>query len=185
MPIVTAAEYTADFAEFLSDYEYQPEMTRVLDALTEEFSQQHINEIVLWKLNRYVALPRCVLDALNAVRGWKPKEHRKASGLLEALLGIHGCDVAISSTFLRFRNPAAFQIIDRHAYRAVYGTDYPLFPASTTERKIDVYFKYLDDVHALCEAISIEFSTADRVLYIFDKKHNGALAKKKSGTTPP
>ena len=43
-----------------------------------------------------------------------------------------------------------FQIIDRHAYRAVYGNDYSLYPSTPINRKIAVYFDYLDELIKLC-----------------------------------
>jgi hypothetical protein len=66
-----------------------------------------------------------------------------------------------------------FQIIDRHAYRAVYGEDYP--NTTVAARKIDTYFRYLDDLLKLCEQRKLDFDTVDRVLYQFDKKKNGKL----------
>ena len=81
----------------------------------------------------------------------------------------------MASTFLRFRNTKAFQIIDRHAYRAVYGEDYPLYHSSSDDAKIDLYFCYLDDLHALAGSKRVDFKILDRVLYVFDKKFNGKL----------
>ncbi len=75
----------------------------------------------------------------------------------------------MASTFLRFRNPSVFQIIDRHAYRALYGQDYK---QGTTKpsKKIELYFGYVDDLRGLCNAKGFRFETVDRVLYMFDKK---------------
>ena len=61
-------------------------------------------------------------------------------------------------------NRGAFQIIDRHAYRAVYGDDYPLYASSSDESKIDIYFRYLDALFALAESKDVDFETLDRVL---------------------
>lgn len=38
------------------DYEYQSELTNKLDFINSDFSQEIINEIVLWKINRYAKL---------------------------------------------------------------------------------------------------------------------------------
>ena len=81
----------------------------------------------------------------------------------------------MASTLLRFRNPETFQIIDRHAYRAVYGHDYPLSSASNDAAKIELYFRYLDDLIELARTKDLEFRTLDRVLYVFDKLNNGKL----------
>ena len=85
---------------------------------------QLLNEIVLWKVDRYVSLESDQLCRISALATLKPEEHRRARSILEELLDIHGVDLAMASTVLRFRNPAVFQIIDRHAYRALYGRDY-------------------------------------------------------------
>ena len=182
MPVTKARDHSADLGKFLEDYSYQDELTAALDCRKEDFSQRDINEIVLWKLNRYVAIPQDVLNSLNAAKEWEPSEHRKAASLLETLIDTHGCDLPMASTFLRYRNPNVFQIIDRHAYRAVYGTKYPLYTASAVSRKVDVYFKYLDAVRSLCDEKGIEFRHADRILYMFDKKNNGTLNEQKSKT---
>lgn len=58
----------------------------------------------------------------------------------------------MASTLLRFRNPQTFQIIDRHAYQGLYGEDYPLYSTSRLDKKIDMYFNYLDDLVALSKA---------------------------------
>ena len=81
----------------------------------------------------------------------------------------------MASTILRFRNPQASQIIDRHAYRAVYGRDYPLHSASKVQDKLAVYFDYVDALIDLCQDGNVEFETIDRLLYEFDKKKNGPL----------
>ena len=84
-------------------------------------------------------------------------------------------DLPMASTILRFVNPEVFQIIDRHAYRAVYEKKYPLYTSTPTEKKLSVYFDYIDELIKLCEFRAIAFTTIDRLLYIFDKKNNGKL----------
>jgi hypothetical protein len=64
-------------------------------------------------------------------------------------------------------------------YRALYGRDYKLYTQSSAERKIEVYFDYLDDLRSLCEQKGLKFETVDRVLYVFDKETNGSLAKER------
>jgi hypothetical protein len=81
----------------------------------------------------------------------------------------------MASTLLRFRNPDVFQIIDRHAYRAVYRKDSPLYPQSSVKAKIDLYFRYLDDLVELAVSKRVEFRMLDRALYEFDKRNNGPL----------
>jgi hypothetical protein len=81
----------------------------------------------------------------------------------------------MASTLLRFRNPNVFQIIDRHSYRAVYGKKYTLRPKSRLNSKIDTYFQYLDDLIVISKRKGVDYKLLDRVLYVFDKKHNGKL----------
>lgn len=83
----------------------------------------------------------------------------------------------MASTLLRFRSPSAFQIIDRHAYRAVYGSKFPIYPSMPRKKQIRIYFEYLDELITLCGQKKIKFETIDRVLYQFDKDTNGVLPK--------
>jgi hypothetical protein len=171
-----AIECPGDLAEYLKSYRYQPKLTESLDALDQQpFGQTLIDKIVLWKVNRYAPLRPTSLETLNSVTGLEPGSHRSAHDALAALLQEQGVDLPMASTLLRFRNPKTFQIIDRHAYRAVYGRDYPLSSGSNDEAKIELYFCYLDDLIALGRAKNLDFRTLDRVLYVFDKQNNGKL----------
>ena len=95
---------------------------------------------------------------------------------MQRLLQQRGVDLPMASTLLRFRNPVVFQIVDRHAYRAVYGESYPLHRQSGVKAKIDLYFQYLDDLIALAESKRVDFRMLDRALYEFDKKTNRTLS---------
>jgi thermostable 8-oxoguanine DNA glycosylase len=103
------------------------------------------------------------------------ESHRTAKAALATLLREPGVDLAMASTFLRFRNSQTFQIIDRHAYRAVYGEDYPLYSSSSNDAKIELYVCYLDRLFALAESKKVDFKILDRVLYLLDKHVNGKL----------
>jgi thermostable 8-oxoguanine DNA glycosylase len=149
-----------------------------LDAVN--LTPELLNEIVLWKVNRYVSLEGDQIRRIDALRKVKVGDHEHGRAVLQDLLKVRGVDLPMASTVLRFRNPAVFQIIDRHAYRALYGTDYRLYTQTPMNRKIEVYFAYLDDLHSLCEQKGLRFETVDRVLYMFDKETNGSLAKGKS-----
>jgi hypothetical protein len=177
--IHTAQNYKGSLSEHLKRFIYQPELTAYLDKLPDEpFSQETVNEIVLWKVNRYVRLPQDVLDSLRALRTVAPNEHPKAEPVLLSLLGYKGVDLPMASTFLRFQNANVFQIIDRHAYRAVIGKPYPLYTATPTETKVSTYFTYLDALHSLAASSGAAFRDLDRILYVFDKEHNGTLSDK-------
>ena len=171
-----ADEYQDDLNRFLSDYNYQPKLTEKLDCLGDSSIYQEIlNEIVLWKVNRYVSISNSLLDSIDRVKSLKQGEHKKASLLIELLLKARGVDLAMASTILRFRNPAVFQIIDRHAYRAVTGTKLVLYTSTSADKKTSVYFDYLEKLIELCEKKGLRFETVDRLLYLFDKRINGKL----------
>jgi thermostable 8-oxoguanine DNA glycosylase len=171
-----ADEWEGTLTEFLKDCRYQRELTAHLDGLgPQPFAQDVVNEIVLWKVNRYAKLSPDAIEALNRVAEAKPKSHRAAEAAVATLLRAQGVDLPMASTLLRFRNRKAFQIIDRHAYRAVYGEDYPLYSSSSDDAKIDLYFGYLDRLFGLADSRSVEFESLDRVLYVFDKQVNGKL----------
>lgn len=157
-----AKDWEGSLGQLIAGYQYQREVTECLDALgPQPFTHDVIKDIVLWKLNRYVKLSAGTLAALNEIATLAPGSHRKASGTLTILLGEPGVDLAMASTFLRFRNRQAFQIIDRHAYRAVYGEDYPLYSTSSDSQKINLYFRYLDDLFALAASKKVAFELLD------------------------
>jgi thermostable 8-oxoguanine DNA glycosylase len=170
-----AERYTGDLNEFFSRYRYQPKLTDELDARSRDIDQQLVNEIVLWKVNRYALLSPESLRELNALAKIGTGSHRDADKCLKLLLVEGGVDLPMASTVLRFTNADAFQIIDRHAYRAIYGEDYPLYSGSGLARKSDVYFEYLDKLVDLSNSRKIPFRNLDRILYVFDKELNGKL----------
>jgi len=173
---VRASEFSGDLNTFLTSYNYQPELTKRLDNLENvSINQSLINEIVLWKVNRYVRISEVDIEQFDKLKVLKAGEHKRASEMLKVLLGISGVDLPMASTILRFINPKVFQIIDRHAYRAVYGKKYPLYQATPTERKISLYLEYISELIELCKSKGLAFTTIDRLLYIFDKKNNGKL----------
>jgi len=171
-----ADEYQDDLNSFLSDYNYQSELTQKLDNLGDSpLNQKILNEIVLWKVNRYVSITDSLLESIDRVKNLRPGEHKKASLVTKILLNLRGVDLAMASTILRFRNPEVFQIIDRHAYRAVTGTKLVLYTSTPADKKISVYFDYIDKLIQLCKRQGLRFETVDRLLYLFDKRINGKL----------
>ena len=171
-----AEDCEGSLTNLLKEYTYQSELTHKLDGLaSQEFDQSLVNEIVLWKVNRYAPLSVNTLESLNGLNNLEPEKHRQSELVLKSLLREPGVDLPMASALLRFKNRRVFQIIDRHAYRALYGEDYPLYSASGLEKKIEVYFKYLDGLIALSKSKNVGFEILDRVLYVFDKKHNGKL----------
>ena len=57
----------------------------------------------------------------------------------------------------------------------MYGTEYPLSTKCAADRKVTLYFDYLDALVDLCRAKGQPFETIDRVLYKFDQAKNGKL----------
>ncbi len=171
-----AREWTGNLADFLKDYRYQRNLTPKLDVLdASPFDQAVVNEVVLWKVNRYAPLEPKALAALNTLARTDFGKHRDAETVLDLLLRQPGIDLPMASTLLRFRNPKTFQIIDRRAYRAITGDEYLLYATSGRKKKTDLYFKYLDDLIALAKDKGINFQELDRILYVFDKQENGKL----------
>jgi len=79
----------------------------------------------------------------------------------------------MASTILRFINPSVFQIIDDRAYRVLFDGEakYPTKPVKITDKyintSIDIYFKYLNELHRVCSE-ELPFEFADRILYKLD-----------------
>ena len=53
-----------------SDFTYQYELTKKLDGTNSQFSQELLNEIVLWKVNRYVLFDQNLIKELNTISSW-------------------------------------------------------------------------------------------------------------------
>jgi hypothetical protein len=76
--MIRTAQNSSDLSEYLKRYKYQPELTARLDALPDEpFSQETINEIVLWTVNRYVQNPKRIRDSLHGLHTLSPAEHHR------------------------------------------------------------------------------------------------------------
>src|SRR3954465_7073981 len=103
-PIRTAGAHRGHLSKYLKQYQYQQALTAHLDSLPDKpFSQETVNEIVLWKVNRYVGLPKKLRDSVHALRTLSPRDHRQAEPVLLNLLDCRGVDLAMASTFLRFQ----------------------------------------------------------------------------------
>jgi hypothetical protein len=163
-----------DPRSLLDLYRYHPELTRKLDGLkAENFGRETLNEIVLWKLSRYPYVEPEVLQEMKTVAEIRPGDHEAAREILNRLLRSRGIALPMASTILRFLNPQAFQIIDDRAYRVLFPgkRKYPTKPMTITNRyvdmSIDIYFRYLDELHRVaCE--TFPFESADRILYQLD-----------------
>jgi len=172
-----------DFSLSESDHQftYQSEMTQKLDSVAQEpVSQAWINEIVLWKVNRYAAVNDQTLELISRI---DPKSQTLdillTQTVLKALLSTKGVKLPMASAILRFRNPATYQIIDQRVYRIIYeGKTYQSFTQACKgkdwiEKQTAAYIEYLADLRQVCDRLGIAFELADRVLYMADKRVNG------------
>ena len=155
----------------LSDYDYQAELTPKLDELDTPFTQEVINEIVLWKVNRYAKVDSNTLKRLSCLELSKDELNEEITRtILLELMSVKGVALPMASTILRFRNPNVYQIIDKRVYRIIYGKKLTL--SSIIDKNIALYLQYLHDLKDVCQQYDIEFSESDRVLYQLDKLEN-------------
>lgn len=172
-----AQEFTTEeLSGTLMNYKYQPELTAKLNQAKEAFDQTTIQEIVLWKVNRYPILSLETIALLNELTTLRRGEHNLGQTVLELLLAKEskGVDLPMASTILRFRNPNVFQIIDRRAFRVLMNDkhSYTIHRTTPVSDKIKLYFSYLDRMLEFCEDKNISFSEADKILYQLDKNVN-------------
>jgi thermostable 8-oxoguanine DNA glycosylase len=165
------------------EYNYNADLTRELDENNGDFNRSIINTITLWKVNRYPYVSEDIIAELNKIRNdTEYREEHKI--LLLKLLACKGLQLPMASTFLRFRNPKLFQIIDQRVYRLLKGIELSLpIHNSPTNREIicDVYFDYLKTLKAKCRELQIPFEKSDRILYNADKRINKDIKLKNYG----
>ena len=167
--------------EVMKDYHYQELLTPELDKLDGDFDQNILNEIVLWKVNRYAEVPKTTLKLLNEIKKTdkvvKPELTKK---ILSALLhkDQKGIRLAMASTILRFKNPSVYQIIDQRVYRYIMNEEMKNNFKSVDEQ-IEYYETYLKELRKRCIADSIPFETSDRVYYVLDKESKKPLRESK------
>ncbi len=154
------------------DYKFQPELTSILDNINVDFDQSIINQIVLWKVNRYSQFNESTLLLLNQVdKNDLVLNADLTEKILRNLLSTKGVQLAMASTILRFKNPNIYQIIDQRVYRFIYGKIMPKY-FSSIDIQIELYLEYLEKLREVCHYKKIDFLLADRILYDLDKKHN-------------
>jgi hypothetical protein len=89
-----ASEFDGDLSGFLEQYAFQPKLTAKLDDLENvNFTPELLNEIVLWKVNRYALLNEVQLRRIDTLQELKTGEHEKARSVLGDLLETHGVDL--------------------------------------------------------------------------------------------
>lgn len=162
-------------------FDYQKELTVKLDKTKSQFNQELLNEIVLWKINRYALFNSTLIHEINTISSWKVLNKEKTREILTSLLKTKGVQLAMASTILRFRNPNIFQIIDQRAYRVINRVPLKLSQIKETSRdttidkQIDIYLEYLDVIREKCKKLDVDFYHADRILYIIDKNINKSV----------
>ena len=153
------------------EYNYQTELTEKLDNINSDFNQELINEIVLWKINRYAELTNETLNVINKIdKESKFIDSALTGEILLHLLETKGIRLPMASTILRFRNPNIYQIIDQRVYRLIYGSVLKL--KTNLNDSIMQYLDYLTDLRNVCDLYQIPFSKSDRILYEYDKIAN-------------
>lgn len=154
-------------------FNYQKELTEKLDSLYRPFDQSVLNEIVLWKVNRYAEINTDTIALLNTIdKDEQELNEELTESILKRLLSKKqkGVGLPMASTFLRFRNRGIYQILDQRTYRFLYGKKLKL--TSDINEQINLYFKYLKDLRKKCISLNIPFEDADRILYSLDKEMN-------------
>ena len=164
----------------ISSFKYQVELTKKLDSLNSDFNQEILNEIILWKVNRYAKFNEETINLLNKIN---PKDENLQMSLTgDILLSLlsknqKGVRLAMASTILRFRNPKVYQIIDQRVYRFIYGKELE-YSETNLNLQIVIYIDYLEKLKEVCEKYQIKFEDADRILYKMDKEYNKDLKLK-------
>lgn len=181
--IITVNHSSFNIKENFGEFKYQEELTNKLDDCSDDFNQEIINEIVLWKVNRYAKLPDEAFKLLNKISANEivltAEQKEITSQLLFILFKTKGIQLPMASTILRFRNKNLFQIIDQRVYRILYGESLVLKPYKTEQvikHEIKMYFDYLDKLKGECEKREIPFPESDRILYMADKYYNKSIS---------
>jgi len=171
--------FDSDFEISSDDFEfnYQKSLTSKLDSDIGIFDQNKLNEIVLWKVNRYAQFDDRLIKMINSInRNDSEINENKTRLVLNELLKTNGVQLAMASTILRFRNPNIYQIIDQRVYRLIYKNkilNINTYPSEKNlKSQVQLYIKYLNDLREICLNFNIPFSKSDRILFMVDKRIN-------------
>jgi hypothetical protein len=171
--------YDTDFQILPADleFDYQQKLTSKLDNTTSMFNQEIINEIVLWKVNRYANVNRNTLKLINDIDAEATDlDVEKTKIILNALIQNKGIQLPMASTILRFRNKNIYQIIDQRVYRIIYKDKKLKLKTHLNEKNLDdqveLYIQFLKDLKEVCKGINIPFDKSDRILFMADRRIN-------------
>ncbi len=158
-------------------FNYQPVLTTQLDKHKGDFTQETINQIILWKVNRYAHFDSETLSKINEISGDETEidynDYKKTKDILTVLLDTKGVALAMASTILRFKNPKIYQIIDQRAYRVIYGKELNI--GNNVNNAIELYLEYLRELRKVCASENIPFEQSDRILYNADRDWNSGV----------
>jgi hypothetical protein len=174
----------------LKNYSYQKILTKILDEKTKNLDtkvdQNYLNEIVLWKVNRYAAFNDETILLLNRIKEENAEEINTelTKEVLSSLLKTPGVQLPMASTILRFMNPKIYQIYDQRVGRFIdfenpHGGIQSAKNEALVAKTVDFYLGYLQRLQDISKEKNVEFELLDRVLYIADKEKNKDIALKK------
>jgi len=157
-------------------FEYQKILTNKLDTNPIDFDQNILNEIVLWKVNRYAHFETNLILLINSIKHNETEINiAKTKKVLKELLNTNGVQLPMASTILRFKNPCVYQIIDQRVFRIIYNKELKLntyLSEKNLNIQIELYLQYLTDLKKVCTNLSIPFEKSDRILFMADKRIN-------------
>jgi len=136
-----------------------------------------LNEIVLWKVNKYAEFDESLIKLINSIdKNEFEIDIDKTKEILKGLLKTNGVQLAMASTIVRYRNPNIYQIIDQRVYRVIYENQILDLNTYSSEKnlnfQIELYIKYLIDLKRICSDLKIPFEKSDRILFMADKRIN-------------
>ena len=91
--------FDSDFKIISDDFEfnYQEALTKKLDSCNENFKQEKLNEIVLWKVNRYAEFDESLIELINSIDKNETKINvDKTREILKGLLKTSGVQLAMA-----------------------------------------------------------------------------------------
>jgi len=134
-------------------FTYQEALTTELDKLDGNFDQSVINEIVLWKVNRYAKIKPDTLKMINQIKKNDKELNEDLTKLiLTDLLSTDnkGVQLPMASTILRFRKPNVYQILDQRVFRFLFKDKTLKINYSNSKGKlkeqINLYLDYLKEL---------------------------------------
>ena len=118
------------------EFDYQKDLTAKLDKTECLFDQEMINEIILWKVNRYASIDDETLKLLNDIdTNSTTIDIEKTKKILKTLIQKKGIQLPMASTILRFKNKYIYQIIDQRVYRIIYKDEKLKLKTYSNEKK--------------------------------------------------